>query len=123
MSTENDFPTLLTAFFTERLMQQRRASPNTIASYRDTFRLLLQYVQANLKKTPSTVKVEDLDALLVGDFLTHIEKKRHNSARSRNVRLAAIHSLFAMSCGKSLNMPPWLSVCWPCPQNGIPDAL
>lgn len=94
MSTETDFPALLTAFFTERLMQQRRASPNTIASYRDTFRLLLQYAQGKLKKSPSTVKVEDLDALLVGDFLTHLEKKRHNSARSRNVRLAAIHSFF-----------------------------
>ncbi len=94
MSTETGFPTLLTAFFIERLMQQRQASPNTIASYRDTFRLLLHYAQARLKKTPSTVMVDDLDTPFIGDFLNHLEKERHNSARSRNVRLAAIHSFF-----------------------------
>jgi integrase/recombinase XerD len=81
-------------FFTERLLTQRRASPNTVASYRDTFRLLLDFVQRRTGTTPSTLQVEDLDAVLVGEFLDHLERDRHNSVRTRNTRLAAIHSLF-----------------------------
>jgi len=94
MSADTRFPALLTAFFTDRLMQQRQASPHTIASYRDTFRLLLQFAQRRLKKSPSCLAMEDLDAPFVGAFLDYLEKERHNSARSRNVRLAAIHSFF-----------------------------
>jgi len=94
MSTDTRFPALLTAFFTDRLMQQRQASPHTIASYRDTFRLLLQFAQRRLKKSPSSLAMEDLDTPFVGAFLNYLEKERHNSARSRNVRLAAIHSFF-----------------------------
>lgn len=92
--TSTSFPALLEAFFTERLMLQRQASPNTIAGYRDTFRLLLSFAQQRLKKAPSMLALEDLDAPFVGAFLEHLEKDRGNSARSRNVRLAAIHSLF-----------------------------
>lgn len=86
--------TLLEAFFVERLMQQRRVSPHTIASYRDTFRLLLQFTEKRLRKTPSSVTVPDLTAELISGFLNHLEKDRRNSVRTRNVRLAAIHSFF-----------------------------
>ena len=94
MNTQTRFPALLTAFFTDRLMQQRQASPNTIASYRDTFRLLMQYAQARLEKSPSNLEMEELDTPFIGAFLTHLENDRQNSARSRNVRLAGIHSFF-----------------------------
>ena len=94
MSAETRFPTLLTTFFVDRLMQQRQVSPHTIASYRDTFRLLVQYAQRRLKKPPSKLAVEDLDTPFIGSFLDYLEKERHNSARSRNNRLAAIHSFF-----------------------------
>ena len=94
MTTSADFPGLLEAFFTDRLMRQRQASPHTIASYRDTFRLLLAFVQLRLKKAPSALSLEDLDAPLIGAFLDHLERERSISARTRNVRLAAIHSFF-----------------------------
>lgn len=90
----NDFPRLLQAFFTDRLMKQRRASPHTIASYRDAFRLLLKFAQKRLKKPPSSISIDDLDARLVSAFLEYLEKERRVSVRSRNVRLAAIHSFF-----------------------------
>jgi site-specific recombinase XerD len=85
---------LLQAFFTERLMQQRRASPHTLASYRDTFRLLLKFAQRLLKKLPSSVTIDDLNASFVCAFLAHLENERGVTARTRNVRLAAIHSFF-----------------------------
>lgn len=85
---------LLEAFFTERLQQQRNASPNTIAAYRDTFRLLLAFAQERLRKPPSALPLADLDATFVAAFLQHLEKQRCNSVRTRNARLAAIHSFF-----------------------------
>lgn len=91
---QNDFPRLLQAFFTDRLIKQRRASPHTIAGYRDTFRLLLKFSHKRLKKLPSAIRNEDLDAPLVCAFLEHLERDRHISPRTRNVRLAAIHSFF-----------------------------
>ncbi len=94
MNGASPFPALLESFFMDRLMRQRQASPHTIASYRDTFRLLLQYAQQRLRKAPSALAVSDLDAAFIGAFLDHLEQKRDNSARSRNVRLAAIHSFF-----------------------------
>ncbi|MHC4686787.1 MAG: site-specific integrase [Planctomycetota bacterium] len=94
MKTNNNFPALLEAFFTDRLMRQRQASPNTIASYRDSFCLLFKFAKQHLNKGPSTLSIEDLDAPFIGSFLNHIEKDRGNCARSRNVRLAAIHSFF-----------------------------
>jgi integrase/recombinase XerD len=94
MKTNNNFLRLIEAFFTDRLMRQRQASPNTIASYRDSFCLLLNFAMQRLKKEPSALSIEDLDAAFIGSFLNHIEKDRGNCARSRNVRLAAIHSFF-----------------------------
>lgn len=94
MKEPSPFPVLLESFFMDRLMRQRQASPHTIASYRDTFRLLLQYAQQRLRKEPSQLTVPDLDTVFLGSFLDYLEQKRDNSARSRNVRLAAIHSFF-----------------------------
>lgn len=92
--TGSTFPALLESFFTDRLMRQRKASPNTIASHRDTFRLLLKFAKISLNKEPSKLKIEDLDAPFIGSFLDYLEKERSNTARSRNVRLSSIHSFF-----------------------------
>jgi site-specific recombinase XerD len=94
MTGQPTFPTLLEGFFTRRLMQQRQASAHTIASYRDTFRLLLQFAQKQLRKAPSTLALEDIDAPLAVDFLDELEKVREVTARTRNLRLTAIHSFF-----------------------------
>ena len=75
-------------------MRQVAASPHTISSYRDTFRLLLTFAQQHLKKTPSALTLRDLDADFVGTFLDHLQTARGNCARSRNARLGAIHSFF-----------------------------
>lgn len=88
------FPVLLERFFTHRLMQQRQASSHTIASYRDTFRLLLQFAQNRLHRAPSTLALEDIDALLVAAFLDDLEKVLDIAPRTRNLRLTAIHSFF-----------------------------
>jgi site-specific recombinase XerD len=85
---------LLQPFFTDRLLGQRNASSHTIASYRDTFRLLLEFAQHHLRQSPSTLAIENLDAPFIGRFLNHLEKDRGNTPRSRNIRLAAIHSFF-----------------------------
>ena len=92
--TTATLPTLVQQFFTDRLCTQMAASPNTIASYRDTFRLLLQFASEQTGKAPTQLTVEQVDVTLVGDFLVHVEDKRRNSARSRNARLAAIRSFF-----------------------------
>ncbi|MGM9474759.1 tyrosine-type recombinase/integrase [Pseudarthrobacter sp. YS3] len=84
----------LQAFFTDRLMRQRQASAHTVASYRDTLRLLLAYASAQTGIPPSTLDLSALDAPLVAGFLDHLEDNRGNSIRTRNARLAAIHSLF-----------------------------
>src|SRR6266496_13646 len=89
------FSELLQAYFTERLMEECNASPHTIANYRDTFRLLIAYAQRRLKKPPTKLAIQDLDATFVLGFLEHLEKDRGNSSRSRNVRLSAMHSFFA----------------------------
>jgi integrase/recombinase XerD len=94
MKTTTTFPALLEAFFTDRLMRQKRASPHTIAAYRDTFRLLLRFAQSRLKREPSSLKLEDLNASFVGAFLDHLEEANGICARSRNARLAAIRSFF-----------------------------
>src|ERR1700692_2112700 len=89
-----NLPALLQSFFTTRLMTQRKASPHTIASYRDTFRLLLQVAQKRLRMAPSHLELEALDASLVDAFLEDLENRRRNGARSRNVRLTPIRSFF-----------------------------
>jgi integrase/recombinase XerD len=94
MSVEANLPRLLEGFFIERLTHQRQASPHTIASYRDTFSLLLRFVQERTDKAPSSLSLLDLDAPLLGAFLDHVEQGRGNSPRTRNSRLAAIHSFF-----------------------------
>jgi site-specific recombinase XerD len=84
----------LQAFFTDRLGRQRQASPQTVAAYRDTFRLLVGFVGRQTGKAPSILDFEDLDAKVIGAFLDHLEEERGNSARTRNARLGAIRSLF-----------------------------
>jgi integrase/recombinase XerD len=84
----------LEGFFTQRLMNQKRASSHTIAAYRDTFRLLLGFASQRTGKPPCDLDFGDLDSALVGAFLDYLEHDRHNSIRTRNSRLAAIHSLY-----------------------------
>lgn len=85
---------LLQRFFTQRLMQQRQASPHTISSYRDTFRQFLKFIQQRLRKPPSRLTFEEIDAPLIVAFLDELEKRQGISVRSRNLRLTAIHSFF-----------------------------
>ena len=94
MSTTPSFPALLQRFFTQRLMQQRRASPHTIGSYRDSFRLLLHFAQARLGKPPTQLAFDQLDAPLIAAFLEDLQKARGISPRTRNLRLTAIRSFF-----------------------------
>lgn len=86
---------LLQAFFTDRLIGQRDCSRHTITGYRTTFRLLLAFATTRTGRTPSALDITDLDAPLIGAFLDHLESQRGNQARTRNNRLAAIHSLFS----------------------------
>lgn len=88
------FQALLQGFFMDRLLRQRQASPHTIAGYRDTFRLLFRFAANQLRKTPSILNTEDLQPAFIGQFLEHLEQQRGNSSRTRNARLAAIHSFF-----------------------------
>ena len=87
---------LLQSFFTEHLISHRLASRQTVDGYRDTFRLLLEFLQRTRGKMPSALSVGDLDAPVVLDFLDYLEKERHNSVRSRNVRLAAVRAFFRL---------------------------
>lgn len=91
------FAPLLQSFFTERLVGQRRCSVNTIAGYRDTFRLLLRFAASRTGTAPSDLGIDQIDAPLVSAFLDHLEHERGNSVRTRNNRLAAVHSLFGYS--------------------------
>jgi site-specific recombinase XerD len=106
----------LHAFFTDRLTRQRQASPQTIAAYRDTWRLLLAFTARRTGRQPGQLDFADLDAPLIGAFLDHLEHDRGNSPRTRNARLAAIHSMFgyaalqhpehAESISRVLAIPP-----------------
>jgi site-specific recombinase XerD len=95
MKSDTTFPVLLTRFFSERLIQQRHASPHTISSYRDSFRLLFQFAKVQLGKEPSHLSWDDLDAQLIGRFLDDLQTQRGSCARSRNQRLTAIRSFFS----------------------------
>jgi site-specific recombinase XerD len=86
---------VLQAFFTDRLARQRHASGQTIAAYRDTWRLLLTFAAENTGKQPSKLDIADMDAPLIGGFLDHLERHRGNSPRTRNARLAAVRSMFS----------------------------
>jgi site-specific recombinase XerD len=93
MTTAN-LPSLLQRFFTDRLQSQLGASPHTVASYRDTFRLLLVFTSERLGRAPSKLRAEDLSAVLLGAFLKHLEHERANTPKTRNTRLAALRSFF-----------------------------
>ncbi len=101
-------PVLIQKFFTDRLCTQMEASPNTIAGYRDTFRLLLRFASERTGRAPTKLKVEDMDSVVVGDFLAHVETQRGNGARSRNTRLAAIRSFFRFV---AMNEPAYMLHC------------
>jgi len=115
MRAAPSFQSLVQLFFTDRLQTQLGASPHTIAAYRDTFRLLLQFASERLRCTPSQLRMEDLDAPFLGKFLEHLERTRGNCARTRNNRLAAVHAFFryvavsepalALHCQRVLAMP------------------
>ncbi len=94
MTPAASLPALVESFFTRRLMQQRCASPHTIGSYRDTFRLLLRFAQARIGKAPSELAFEQIDAPLIAAFLDDLEQSRSIGARTRNLRLTAIRSFF-----------------------------
>jgi integrase/recombinase XerD len=105
----------LQAFFCDRLITQRNASPRTVAAYRDTLKLLLRFTSERTGKQPCQLDFDDLDASLIGAFLNHLEDERGNSPRTRNARLAAIHSLYryaafrhpehAQTIGRVLEIP------------------
>jgi site-specific recombinase XerD len=84
----------LESFFSDRLLRQKRVSPNTIASYRDTFRLLLRFAEQQTGTRPAKLELTQLDTSMIAAFLDHLETERGNSARTRNVRLGTIHSFF-----------------------------
>jgi integrase/recombinase XerD len=88
------FPALLQRFFTERLLTQQDASAHTVAAYRDTFRLLLRFAHDHLGRTPSALRLEDLDVACLEAFLVHLERDRGNHPRTRNQRLSALHGFF-----------------------------
>ncbi len=106
--TRYPLPIFVQRFFTERLTNQLAASANTVASYRDTFRLLLTFATSRLGRQPTDLLVTDIDADLVGRFLDFVETSRGNSARSRNTRLAAIRSFFKYV---AINEPALLHHC------------
>jgi site-specific recombinase XerD len=94
MKTAATLPALIERYFCDRLIRQQQASANTIASYRDTFRLLFQFAQSHLGKAPSSLNLEDIDAGLVSAFLDNLERHRSATERTRNLRLTAIRSFF-----------------------------
>ena len=103
-----NFAGVLQSFFTNRLIKQRDVSPHTIAAYRDTFRLLLQFAAERLGKAPAQLSVEALDAPLISAFLHELEKRRGNGPRSRNLRLTAIRSFFRYA---TLELPEHAATC------------
>ena len=108
-------PSLVQRFFTQRLLLQQGLSSHTVASYRDTFRLLLGFAMQQFGRTPSKLLMEELDATFMEKFLRHLEQSRGNSVRTRNTRLAAVHAFFrfvsinepglALQCQRILAIP------------------
>lgn len=98
------FPSLLQSFFTDRLFRQRRASPHTIAGYRDSFRLLFQFAKERLGKAPSNLMLDDLNVSFIGNFLDDLETRRKNSARTRNIRLARLSQFSMLTARKSFRI-------------------
>jgi integrase/recombinase XerD len=106
---------LIQLFFTDRLLKQLGVSPHTVAAYRDAFRLLLQFASERLRRAPSALGIEDLDAPFLGAFLDYLQEVRGNCTRTRNNRLAALHAFFqfvsisepalALQCQRILAIP------------------
>ena len=96
-------------FFLRRLVDERGASARTIESYRDAFELLFAFIEKRTGNPPSALTLADLDAPLVLDFLDHLETERGNTTRTRNARLAAIHSFMRYACGRAGGVGPG---CW-----------
>ncbi|ASW04135.1 tyrosine-type recombinase/integrase [Paraburkholderia aromaticivorans] len=96
------FPALVQEFFTEYMTNQRALSPRTVASYRDSFALLLAFAEARLGKPPTTLQLADLDHRLIAEFLDHLEQERGNCVRSRNIRLAAIRSFLRFAARRDV---------------------
>ncbi len=91
----SDLAPLRQAFFTDKLIRQRQASPHTVAAYRDAFTLLLGFICQRTGRQPSQLGLAGLDAVTIDAFLQHLGTERRNAATTRNARLAAIHSFFA----------------------------
>ena len=108
----------LQLFFTERLARQRQASPQTVISYRNTFRLLLRFLQQRTGKAPSELDWDDLGAEAISAFLDHLEDSRGNTARSRNARLAALRSLFRYAALRHPEHAQLIQQVLAIPQNG-----
>jgi integrase/recombinase XerC len=96
------FPALVQEFFTEYMTNQRALSPRTIASYRDSFTLLLAFAETRLGKPPTMLRLADLDHRLIAEFLDHLEQERGNCVRSRNIRLAAIRSFLRFAARRDV---------------------
>ncbi len=101
--TPPTFASLVQEFFTNYMVQQRALSPCTVASYRDTFVLLLRFAEKHAGKPPNSMQIADITAKFLVSFLDHLEGERHNSARSRNIRLAAVRSFLKFAARRDLN--------------------
>jgi site-specific recombinase XerD len=94
MKTTNEFPRILSGFLLNELPAIQNQSGNTIASYRDTYKRLLGYMQDEVRINAQNVRISDLSAVRIAEFLNWLEHECGNSVSTRNQRLAAIHSLF-----------------------------
>src|ERR1700690_2276076 len=101
-SASPTFAGLVQEFFTDYMVCQRALSPCTVASYRDGFLLLLRFAQQHLGKSPSAMQMADIDAKFLASFLEHLERDRHNTVRSRNIRLAGVRSFLRFAARRDL---------------------
>jgi site-specific recombinase XerD len=101
-SASPTFAALVQEFFTDYMVQQRALSPCTVASYRDAFVLLLRFAEQRLRKQPTALQLADIDQSFLASFLDHLERDRHNSARSRNIRLAAVRSFLKFAARRDV---------------------
>ena len=118
MTATTSLAPLLQSFFTSRLMRQKQASPHTVSSYRDTFRLLLRFLEKKLRKPPSRLLLDDVEAPSIVAFLDELEARRGVSPRSRNSRLTAIRSSSVMLPSSRLHTLDRFSGCWRSPRSG-----
>jgi site-specific recombinase XerD len=103
LTTQPSFSALVQAFFTEYLTQQRAMSPCTVAAYRDTFVLFLNFTQAHLGRSPDAIKLIDITPELILAFLDYLEQVRHNTVRSRNARLAALRAFLKFAAHRDVS--------------------